>query len=99
MMMLGVEGFSLLVMVFCGLWAFISNHKHLLNVLLSLEFIMLNVFGVMSVYMASIGLESVFVMFFLVMVACEGTLGLSLLVSIVRSHGNDYFSSFGILVC
>nr|CDL72694.1 NADH dehydrogenase subunit 4L [Cherax sp. HG-2014b] len=99
MMMLGIEGFSLLFMVFCGVWAFISNHKHLLNVLLGLEFIMLNVFGVMSVCMASVGLEKMFVMFFLVMVACEGALGLSLLVSIVRSHGNDYFSSFSVLMC
>ncbi|YP_008854808.1 NADH dehydrogenase subunit 4L (mitochondrion) [Cherax quadricarinatus] len=99
MMVLGIEGFGLLTMVFCGFWAFISNHKHLLNVLLSLEFIMLNVFGIMSVYTFSVGLEGVFVMFFLVMVACEGALGLSLLVSIVRSHGNDYFSGFGILVC
>lgn len=71
----------------------------MLNVLLRLEFIILNVFGFMRVYTFRVGLEGVFVIFFLVMVACEGALGLSLLVSIVRSHGNDYFRGFGILVC
>nr|CDL72565.1 NADH dehydrogenase subunit 4L [Cherax destructor]CDN85594.2 NADH dehydrogenase subunit 4L [Cherax destructor] len=99
MMMNSVEVISFMVVAVCGLGAFISNHKHLLNVLLGLEFVMLSIFGMVSVNMSGIGLEVVFVMFFLVMTACEGALGLSLLVSVVRSHGNDYFSSFGILMC
>nr|YP_009116266.1 NADH dehydrogenase subunit 4L [Astacopsis gouldi]AJD22610.1 NADH dehydrogenase subunit 4L [Astacopsis gouldi] len=86
-------------MMMCGLGAFISKYKHLLNVLLGLEFMMLSVFGMISVSMTGAGSEVYFVMFFLVLVACEGALGLSLLVSIVRSHGNDYFSSFGVLMC
>nr|QXU57662.1 NADH dehydrogenase subunit 4L [Cherax parvus] len=98
-MLWGVSVVSFMVVAICGLGAFISNHKHLLNVLLGLEFVMLSVFGIMSVNVTSVGLEVVFVMFFLVMAACEGALGLSLLVSVVRSHGNDYFSSFGVLVC
>nr|YP_009112541.1 NADH dehydrogenase subunit 4L [Paranephrops planifrons]CEK40191.1 NADH dehydrogenase subunit 4L [Paranephrops planifrons] len=88
-----------LVMAGCGLSAFISKQKHLLNVLLGLEFIMLSVFGLMSMNMSSVGLEVYFIMMFLILAACEGALGLSLLVSIVRSHGSDYFSSLGILSC
>nr|YP_009116253.1 NADH dehydrogenase subunit 4L [Euastacus spinifer]AJD22597.1 NADH dehydrogenase subunit 4L [Euastacus spinifer] len=88
-----------LVMMVCGLSAFISKHKHLLNALLGLEFMMLSVFGMISVNVTGMGMEVYFVMFFLVLVACEGALGLSLLVSIVRSHGNDYFSSLGVLSC
>nr|QXU57636.1 NADH dehydrogenase subunit 4L [Cherax cartalacoolah] len=99
MMMWSVSVISLVIVAVCGLSAFISSHKHLLNVLLGLEFVMLSGFGVMSVGMSGVGLESVFVMFFLVMAACEGALGLSLLISVVRSHGNDYFSSFSVLVC
>ena len=30
---------------------------------------------------------------------CEGSLGLSILVSIIRSHGNDYFQSYNVLQC
>nr|YP_008238989.1 NADH dehydrogenase subunit 4L [Palinurellus wieneckii]AGN95860.1 NADH dehydrogenase subunit 4L [Palinurellus wieneckii] len=88
-----------LVMVFCGLWVFTSKCKHLLNTLLSLEFIMLGIFFVLSSTLSFLGNEVYFILFFLSMVACEGALGLSLLVSIVRTHGNDYYNSFSVLQC
>nr|YP_009239930.1 NADH dehydrogenase subunit 4L [Leptodius sanguineus]AMN14564.1 NADH dehydrogenase subunit 4L [Leptodius sanguineus] len=88
-----------LVMVFCGLWSFISNHKHLLNSLLSLEFMMLGVFWLLSAEMSGVGGEIYFSLFFLVLAVCEGALGLSLLVFVVRSHGNDRFMSFNLLEC
>nr|YP_010936708.1 NADH dehydrogenase subunit 4L [Tzotzilthelphusa villarosalensis]WKW91704.1 NADH dehydrogenase subunit 4L [Tzotzilthelphusa villarosalensis] len=84
-------------MILCGLWSFISYYKHLLNSLLSLEFMMLGVFWLLSVQVVEVGIEIYFTLFFITLVACEGTLGLSLLVFIVRSHGNDYFSSFNVL--
>nr|YP_010160617.1 NADH dehydrogenase subunit 4L [Pagurus similis]YP_010576151.1 NADH dehydrogenase subunit 4L [Pagurus ochotensis]BBB16227.1 NADH dehydrogenase subunit 4L [Pagurus filholi]BBB16267.1 NADH dehydrogenase subunit 4L [Pagurus japonicus]QRH18047.1 NADH dehydrogenase subunit 4L [Pagurus similis]UZN43436.1 NADH dehydrogenase subunit 4L [Pagurus ochotensis] len=86
-------------MVFSGLWSFVSYRKHLLNTLLSLEFIMLGIFFFMNNCISEIGSEVYFVLFFLTLAACEGALGLSLLVSIVRSHGNDYFNSFSTLGC
>nr|QGT77240.1 NADH dehydrogenase subunit 4L [Longpotamon parvum] len=90
---------SSFVMIICGLWSFISYHKHLLNSLLSLEFMMLGVFWLLVLQISSVGSEVYFVLFFLTLVACEGALGLSLLVFIVRSHGSDYFSSINILEC
>nr|UPX88308.1 NADH dehydrogenase subunit 4L [Astacus leptodactylus]WRI60332.1 NADH dehydrogenase subunit 4L [Astacus leptodactylus] len=86
-----------LLMFFCGMSAFISNRKHLLNTLLSLEFLMLSNFWAMSLYFSSVGIEVYVVLFFLTLGVCEGALGLSLLVSIVRSHGNDYFGSFNMM--
>nr|YP_007317579.1 NADH dehydrogenase subunit 4L [Ilyoplax deschampsi]AEH05077.1 NADH dehydrogenase subunit 4L [Ilyoplax deschampsi] len=88
-----------MVMIFCGLSSFISYHKHLLNSLLSLEFMMLGIFWLLSLQMSTVGSEIYFGLFFLTLVVCEGALGLSLLVLIVRSHGNDYFKSFSVLVC
>nr|YP_009503184.1 NADH dehydrogenase subunit 4L [Dotilla wichmanni]AXA13786.1 NADH dehydrogenase subunit 4L [Dotilla wichmanni] len=88
-----------LIMIFCGLWSFISYHKHLLNSLLSLEFMMLGIFWMLSLQMSGVGSEIYFGLFFLTLVVCEGALGLSLLIMIVRSHGNDYFKSFSVLVC
>lgn len=79
--------------------AFVSNRKHLLNTLLSLEFIILGIFWLIMVYISSVGIETYLVLFFLTLVACEGALGLSLLVSIVRTHGNDCFRTFRILQC
>jgi hypothetical protein len=37
--------------------------------------------------------------YFLVFSVCEGSLSLSILVSIIRSHGNDYFQSYSVLQC
>nr|YP_009509613.1 NADH dehydrogenase subunit 4L [Epixanthus frontalis]AUN45030.1 NADH dehydrogenase subunit 4L [Epixanthus frontalis] len=100
MMNFGMVGImSSLFMVFCGLWGFISYHKHLLNSLLSLEFMMLGVFWLLSMSMTSVGMEIYFSLFFLTLAACEGALGLSLLVFVVRSHGNDRFMSFNLLEC
>nr|YP_010164040.1 NADH dehydrogenase subunit 4L [Macrophthalmus abbreviatus]QRK27329.1 NADH dehydrogenase subunit 4L [Macrophthalmus abbreviatus] len=88
-----------LVMIFCGLSGFVSYHKHLLNSLLSLEFMMLGIFWLLGLELTNVGGEIYFSLFFLVLVVCEGSLGLSLLVLIVRSHGSDYFKSFNVLEC
>nr|QAY81682.1 NADH dehydrogenase subunit 4L [Geothelphusa sp. DJL-2014] len=94
-----VSFMSSFIMIICGLWSFINYHKHLLNSLLSLEFMMLGVFWLLVLQISSVGSETYFVLFFLTLVACEGALGLSLLVLIVRSHGSDYFSVINILEC
>nr|YP_009540733.1 NADH dehydrogenase subunit 4L [Pleoticus muelleri]AYQ22926.1 NADH dehydrogenase subunit 4L [Pleoticus muelleri] len=99
MLILNIYYFVPLISVFCGLWVFVSKRKHLLNTLLSLEYIMLSVFWFMSINLSSLGHEGYFVLFFLTLAACEGALGLALLVSVVRTHGNDCFSSFSVLQC
>nr|YP_009509561.1 NADH dehydrogenase subunit 4L [Tubuca polita]AUN44978.1 NADH dehydrogenase subunit 4L [Tubuca polita] len=91
--------FVSVAMIFCGLWSFISYHKHLLNSLLSLEFMMLGIFWLLSTSMSMVGSEIYVGLFFLTLAVCEGALGLSLLVLIIRSHGNDYFKSFNVLEC
>nr|YP_010579385.1 NADH dehydrogenase subunit 4L [Thalamita prymna]YP_010579398.1 NADH dehydrogenase subunit 4L [Thalamita spinicarpa]UEV85617.1 NADH dehydrogenase subunit 4L [Thalamita prymna]UEV85643.1 NADH dehydrogenase subunit 4L [Thalamita spinicarpa] len=87
------------IMIFCGGWGFISYNKHMLNSLLSLEFMMLGVFWLMSTQLALVGSEVYFSLFFLTLAACEGALGLTMLILVVRSHGNDVFSSFNLLEC
>nr|YP_010945408.1 NADH dehydrogenase subunit 4L [Palaemon modestus]UVU21241.1 NADH dehydrogenase subunit 4L [Palaemon modestus] len=88
-----------LVSLCCGALAFVGKRKHLLNLLLSLEFIMVSIFWFMFSVVGFLGGDSFFLMFFLTLAACEGALGLALLVSIVRSHGSDNFNSFSILGC
>ena len=96
----GMIGISAsLFIVFCGLWGFIRYHKHLLNSLLRLEFIMLGVFWLLRIQVAIVGVEIYFSLFFLTLAACEGALGLSLLVYVVRRHGNDRFIRFNLLEC
>nr|ALO76664.1 NADH deshydrogenase subunit 4L [Ceratocanthus sp. CER01] len=83
-------------MFISGLFSFCLNRKHLLLMLLSLEFIILSLFFNLSMIISFLGYES-FLMIFLSISVCEGALGLSVLVSMIRTHGNDYFQSFNIL--
>lgn len=82
-----------------GSLVFVSNRKHLLITLLSLEFIVLSLFMFLYIYLSINCSELYFLIVFLVLRVCEGTLGLSILVAIIRTHGNNYFQSFNSLIC
>lgn len=90
---------GLILLTFTGVRVFISNRKHLLATLLRLEFIVLRLYTLLFVYLMNMGMELYFTMVFLTFAVCEGALGLSILVSIIRTHGNDYFQSFRVLQC
>nr|QPN54176.1 NADH dehydrogenase subunit 4L [Serica sp. NS-2020] len=89
-------GFSI-IMYFSGLISFCIKRKHLLLMLLSLEFIILSLYFNLYLFLMSMNFEFYFGMIFLTFSVCEGALGLSILVSLIRTHGNDYFQSFNIL--
>nr|WKU83769.1 NADH dehydrogenase subunit 4L [Argyra sp.] len=86
-------------MFFMGALGFVLNRKHLLSMLLSLEYIVLSLFCLLIMYLLILGYQGFFSMVFLTFSVCEGALGLSILVSLIRTHGNDYFQSFSILQC
>lgn len=87
----------ILFYVFRGLFIFSSRHKHLLITLLSLEYVMLNIFFLLMFNMIWDGREAYLSLIFLIFSVSEGRLGLSILVSIVRTHGGDYFKRFNLL--
>nr|UFQ24737.1 NADH dehydrogenase subunit 4L [Diestrammena japanica] len=91
--------FFMILIIMCGIWVFCSKRKHLLATLLSLEFIVLGLFFMLFNYLNLMGYELFFSMFFLTFSVCEGALGLSILVSMIRTYGNDFFQSFIILQC
>nr|WFP43262.1 NADH dehydrogenase subunit 4L [Rhomboptera ligata] len=82
-----------------GVWVFCSNRKHLLAMLLSLEFMVLSMFLTFFLYLNLFENELYFLMLFLSFCVCEGALGLGIMVSLIRTHGNDFFQSFSILQC
>nr|QWC54302.1 NADH dehydrogenase subunit 4L [Jebusaea hammerschmidtii] len=84
-------------MFFSGLVVFAFKCKHLLLMLLSLEFIVLSLYFNIFMYLSMMGYEYFFSMIFLTMSVCEGALGLALLVLMIRSCGNDYILSFSSL--
>nr|YP_009532688.1 NADH dehydrogenase subunit 4L [Somena scintillans]AYA73189.1 NADH dehydrogenase subunit 4L [Somena scintillans] len=84
-------------MYFVGNYIFIFKQKHLLIILLSLEFIVLSIFFFFVLMLNFIDYNLYMLMVFLVFSVCEGALGLSILISMIRTHGNDYFQSFNLL--
>nr|YP_009441821.1 NADH dehydrogenase subunit 4L [Simianus niponicus]AOY39457.1 NADH dehydrogenase subunit 4L [Simianus niponicus] len=89
--------FVSIFMYFFGLIVFCMKRKHLLLMLLSLEFIILSLYFNMFIYFSFMNYEYYFSMIFLSMSVCESALGLSILVSMIRTHGNDYFQTFNVL--
>uniref|UniRef100_UPI00315D69FA NADH dehydrogenase subunit 4L n=1 Tax=Synanthedon bicingulata TaxID=3138307 RepID=UPI00315D69FA len=89
--------FIIIILFFTGNMIFVSKHKHLLIVLLSLEFIVLGLFFFLMIYFIMFVSDMYMLMLFLVFSVCEGALGLSILVSLIRTYGNDYFQSFSLL--
>nr|ADO60381.1 NADH dehydrogenase subunit 4L [Sericinus montela] len=87
----------ILIMFILGNMIFVSKHKHLLITLLSLEFIVLSIFFFFVLFLNFIEFDMYMLMIFLLFSVCEGALGLSILVSMIRTHGNDYFQSFSVL--
>nr|YP_006576013.1 NADH dehydrogenase subunit 4L [Cucujus clavipes]ACZ58538.1 NADH dehydrogenase subunit 4L [Cucujus clavipes]ARH54256.1 NADH dehydrogenase subunit 4L [Cucujus haematodes] len=83
-----------MMMFMFGLIVFSSKRKHMLLMLLSLEFVVLSLYLNMYYFVSLMNYEYFFCMIFLTMSVCEGALGLSVLVSIIRSYGNDYVMSF-----
>nr|YP_009236882.1 NADH dehydrogenase subunit 4L [Spiniphilus spinicornis]AMJ17347.1 NADH dehydrogenase subunit 4L [Spiniphilus spinicornis]QVM79149.1 NADH dehydrogenase subunit 4L [Spiniphilus spinicornis] len=84
-------------MFFSGIIVFSSKRKHMLLMLLSLEFIVLSLYFNIYLYLSCQGYEYFFLMVFLTMSVCEAVLGLSILVSMIRVFGNDYVMSFSSL--
>nr|YP_010999490.1 NADH dehydrogenase subunit 4L [Synuchus nitidus]WPM98402.1 NADH dehydrogenase subunit 4L [Synuchus nitidus] len=84
-------------MFFSGLMAFSSKRKHLLLMLLSLEFIILALYMLMFMYLSMLDYEFYFSLMFITFCVCESVLGLSILVSLIRTHGNDFYFSMNLL--
>lgn len=97
--MIVISNFFYVFIFLFSLIVFISNRKHLLVTLIRLEFIVLIIYIYIYIYLIIIDYESYFLIIFLTFRVCEGALGLSVLVSLIRTHGNDYFQTYNILQC
>lgn len=80
-----------------GNMIFVSKYKHLLITLLRLEFIVLIIFYFLLFFLLNVDYNLYFIIIFLVFSVCEGALGLSILILIIRTYGNDYFQTFILL--
>nr|YP_009184017.1 NADH dehydrogenase subunit 4L [Octopus bimaculatus]ALN96946.1 NADH dehydrogenase subunit 4L [Octopus bimaculatus] len=83
-------------MYMCGLFVLMFQWKHILNILLGFEVLTLSVFSMFFFSVGMISLNFYLVVVMIVFGVCEATLGLSLLVSFIRLHGNDYVLSLSV---
>jgi NADH-ubiquinone oxidoreductase chain 4L len=91
--------YSILVSVILGLCAFASLRSHLISTLLSLEFASLSVYLILFKLTLLISSEAYISLVYLTMAACEGALGLSILVTLIKNKGNDFLNYQSILQC
>lgn len=80
-----------------GVISFLSSRRHFLSILLSLEFIIVAVFFFLFLYIESNLYNLFFSIIYLLVVVCEGVLGLSLIVLIIRVSGSDIIMSCSFL--
>nr|AEP27675.1 NADH dehydrogenase subunit 4L [Byctiscus populi] len=91
---------SMIVSVFMflsGLLSFSMKRKHLLLMLLSIEMVVVSLYMNLFIFLSLNDYEYFFSMIFLSMSVCEGALGLSVLVMMIRSYGNDYMMAYSSL--
>nr|AWV83818.1 NADH dehydrogenase subunit 4L [Tettigades auropilosa] len=91
--------FCYLMMYCSGIVSLCLARKHIMLSLLSLEFIILSLFCIFSIIVTNMISESYMMLIFLIFSVCEGVVGLSILVVMIRSHGNDHLSSMNLFVC
>nr|YP_009000460.1 NADH dehydrogenase subunit 4L [Ornithodoros rostratus]AHF21674.1 NADH dehydrogenase subunit 4L [Ornithodoros rostratus] len=92
MLMVGI------LIYFSGLLSILFNRKHILILLLCLEYmylgVLFNIFLLMCFYFYFVN-----IIMFLIFVVCEAGMGLSILVASVYFYGNDKISSMVLLKC
>nr|VFU78810.1 NADH dehydrogenase subunit 4l [Proasellus arthrodilus] len=72
-----------------GALSFISNSKHLLAALISLEYMVLMLFTMLAIFYQ----VSMLALAFLTISVCEGALGLSVLVIFTQTYGSESLDS------
>nr|ATC73042.1 NADH dehydrogenase subunit 4L [Graphocephala sp. EMHAU-2015-Zz052315] len=81
-------------MFMLSIFSLIFIRKHLLLCLLSLEFMVLSLLFLILLYCLMFYYSNFYLyIFMMTFYVCEGVLGLSVLVGMIRFHGNDYMNS------
>nr|ATD53008.1 NADH dehydrogenase subunit 4L [Psammotettix sp. EMHAU-2015-Zz053036] len=87
--------YMLMYMYMLSLFSLLTIRKHIFLCLLSLEFIVISLL-MMLMHFVMFTLSMYFMVILMVFFVCEGVLGLSVMVSMIRCYGNDYLNSFNL---
>lgn len=87
----------IIILYIIGVFSFIYNRNHCLSILLRIEIMMLRSFNVIIIRVYRDFFE--YVVYYLIFVVCEASLGLSILVLIRFYFGVDYLNAIFIRGC
>nr|YP_010381744.1 NADH dehydrogenase subunit 4L [Symplanella unipuncta]UDL72132.1 NADH dehydrogenase subunit 4L [Symplanella unipuncta] len=82
-----------MMIFFSGFVGLMIVRKYFLLSLLMMEFMSVSLFGILNYYFMFFSYENFFSILFLVFSVCDGVLGLSLMVYLVRKDSFDYLMS------
>ena len=85
--------------VLAGILSFAKIQNHIISTLIRLEFASLSLYLYLFILLNNYGAEKYVALVYLTLAACEGALGLSILVSIIKIKGNDYIKSTHFIQC
>lgn len=88
--------FIFILLIIGLIQAFIFNRAHIISLLLLLESIILILICFFFFILIELGADPLIFLLILTLRACEAALGLSILVSLIRFHGNDQLMSISI---
>nr|AIG20058.1 NADH dehydrogenase subunit 4L [Bemisia tabaci complex sp. Asia I]ALR69272.1 NADH dehydrogenase subunit 4L [Bemisia tabaci] len=79
------------------LMIYLISKTHVINSLIIIEYISLMVLISMTLFIKIMNLENHNVLYFMILIITESVIGLSILISMIRTHGNDFMKSSTVL--
>nr|ALR69336.1 NADH dehydrogenase subunit 4L [Bemisia tabaci]ATJ03340.1 NADH dehydrogenase subunit 4L [Bemisia tabaci] len=79
------------------LMIYLINKAHIINSLIIIEYISLMVIISMTLFIKIMNLENHNILYFMILLITESVIGLSILISMIRTHGNDFMKSSTVL--
>nr|YP_009328040.1 NADH dehydrogenase subunit 4L [Trachelus tabidus]APC92683.1 NADH dehydrogenase subunit 4L [Trachelus tabidus] len=89
--------FFSLILLMMTLMIFMKFNKHILLILMSLEFFVIMMFYVWFSYFSLLDMNQFMSLYYLIFSVNESVLGLTIMIIVMRSEGNDYLSSLSVL--
>nr|UGN61585.1 NADH dehydrogenase subunit 4L [Syrista parreyssii] len=91
-MSMSFELYYMMSLVLGSMMIFMKFNKHVLLILMSLEFFVVSMFYIWFSYFNMLEMDQFMCLYYLVFAINESVLGLSIMILIVRNQGNDYFN-------
>nr|YP_009328027.1 NADH dehydrogenase subunit 4L [Trachelus iudaicus]APC92670.1 NADH dehydrogenase subunit 4L [Trachelus iudaicus] len=86
-----------LTLMFMSLMIFLKFNKHILLILMGLEFFVIVMFFVWFTYLSMLDISHFMSLYYLIFAVNESVLGLTIMIVIMRAYGNDYLNSLILL--